>query len=68
MVGVAVMIPSVPCSLSVGIGVTPSGMVFGLGMVAVARRVLSLSMAVAFAINLFKRGIVKGETSPLILN
>ena len=42
-----------------------SMLVFGFGMAAVARLARARASVVAFAINLFKRGIAKGETSPL---
>ena len=39
--------------------------VCGLGTVSMTRLARARSSVVAFAINLFKRGIAKGETSPL---
>ena len=39
---------------------------FGVGMAATARRTMARLSGVAFATNLFKRGIIKGETSPLM--
>jgi len=62
-----VPIMAVPCCVSVGFGTTATMLVFGFGLVTVARRARARTLAVAFAINLFKRGIVKGETSPLMM-
>ena len=42
-----------------------SVLVFGIGLAAMARLTRTRASVVAFAINLFKRGIAKGETSPL---
>ena len=53
--------------MSVGIGATAAVLVFGIGVVTMPRLARTRALAVAFAINLFKRGIVKGEPSPLMM-
>lgn len=54
--------PSLPL---VGVGATRRARACGLGTVISIRRSRTRASGVAFAINLFKRGIVKGDTSPL---
>ena len=51
--------------MSAVVGAVVSVVGSGLGAVAMALVARSRASVVAFAINLFKRGIAKGETSPL---
>ena len=51
--------------MSAVIGTMVSMVGSGVGAVAMARLARARASVVAFAINLFKRGIAKGETSPL---
>ena len=53
------------CCLSAVLGAVVSVVGSGLGAVTLALVTRSRTSVVAFAINLFKRGIAKGETSPL---